>query len=210
MKERLTWRAYAQRRGCSHTAVQKAVKSGKLNRSLIKVGKRVLIDPAIADREWRDNTDPMLQREPESRAGGVAPGTKPPNAGEPKQGGLYGPEAEGAINGAEEEKPQPPGPSLQRLRAYDMGFRAQLSKLELEERTAQLVRASAVSAEGFRTGRELRDHLLRLPARLTQTLMVERDARVCEQTIRTEILRALEAIVKDPLPRVPPATSTDA
>ncbi|MDP3403598.1 MAG: hypothetical protein Q8S03_02840, partial [Brevundimonas sp.] len=45
-------RAYAARRGVSHTAVQKAVRTGRV--TTLADGS---IDPAVADRQWASNTD---------------------------------------------------------------------------------------------------------------------------------------------------------
>jgi hypothetical protein len=59
MAERLSIRAYARRRGVSHTAVQKAIKEGRISR-----GDDGKIDPVKADREWGANTIPA----PESTA----------------------------------------------------------------------------------------------------------------------------------------------
>jgi hypothetical protein len=47
----LSQRAYAAHRGVSHTAVQKAIASGRI--STLADGR---IDPAVADREWDANT----------------------------------------------------------------------------------------------------------------------------------------------------------
>lgn len=46
--------AYAKHRGVTHHAVQKAIKSGRLNRS-VRDGK--IINVALADKEWADNSD---------------------------------------------------------------------------------------------------------------------------------------------------------
>lgn len=200
LKEELSFRAYARHRGVSHTAVEKAVKSKRLVRCLLKRGNRILIDPAIADREWSQATDPAFQRDREQqRSGGTIgapPGTLPPNAGRPKQAGLYGADAEDAAAEAGElgSSEEPRGPSLSRMRAYEMALRAQMTKLDLEERTGQLVRASAVAAESFRVGREVRDALLRIPVRVTGALMAERDAHAFEQALTAEIIKALDAL----------------
>ena len=55
----LSIRAYAAQRGVSHTAVRKAVSSGRL--TLEPDGS---IDAAKADRSWVQNTDPSKTREP--------------------------------------------------------------------------------------------------------------------------------------------------
>jgi phage terminase Nu1 subunit (DNA packaging protein) len=54
---RLTGRAYARLRGLSHTSVQKAIKSGR-----IQADKAGRIDPRAADRAWRTATDPAQVR----------------------------------------------------------------------------------------------------------------------------------------------------
>lgn len=53
--------AYAKHRGVTHRAVQKAIKAGRLNRS-VKDGR--ITDAALADQEWADNSDERKRREP--------------------------------------------------------------------------------------------------------------------------------------------------
>lgn len=53
----LSIRQYAVHRGCSHTAVRKALAAGRI--TALEDGS---IDPAQADREWAAKTDPALQR----------------------------------------------------------------------------------------------------------------------------------------------------
>jgi hypothetical protein len=51
--------AYAVRRGCSHVAVQNAIKTGRLKHSIALDARGVakIADPELADREWAENTD---------------------------------------------------------------------------------------------------------------------------------------------------------
>ena len=51
-------RAYARHRGCTHRAVQVAIASGRI--STLAGGK---LDFAVADREWRENTN-LIHRPP--------------------------------------------------------------------------------------------------------------------------------------------------
>jgi hypothetical protein len=53
----LSIRAYAAKRGCSHTAVRKALAAGRI--TALEDGS---IDPERADREWEANTDRAQQR----------------------------------------------------------------------------------------------------------------------------------------------------
>src|SRR5687768_15296661 len=55
----MSLRAYAVRRNVSLAAVQKAIKEGRLEKSLGEVrGRRAIVDPDLADREWAERTRP--------------------------------------------------------------------------------------------------------------------------------------------------------
>ncbi|MBI4208551.1 MAG: hypothetical protein HY538_02445 [Deltaproteobacteria bacterium] len=55
--------AYARHRGVRLRAVQKAIESGRISTVTDSKGN-LRMDPEVADREWEENTDPALQREP--------------------------------------------------------------------------------------------------------------------------------------------------
>jgi phage terminase Nu1 subunit (DNA packaging protein) len=59
-RKTLTIAGYAKRRGCAHRAVEVAIQSGRLSRSITKDGRKTLIDAALADAEWAANTDESL------------------------------------------------------------------------------------------------------------------------------------------------------
>lgn len=68
--------AYAKRRGLSAEAVCKAVRSGRLERSIVVVrGKPKIADPELADREWENNTRTARPPKPrrDSAASDVVP-----------------------------------------------------------------------------------------------------------------------------------------
>lgn len=203
LREELTFRAYARRRKVSHTAVSKAVRTGRLKRCLRKRGRAILIDPRVADLEWERNTDGAQQREPESKAGGAPRGTVPHNAGKPQET-LFGPEVRRAAAEAqaagETEPPADTGPSLSKVRTTELTYRSELTRLDLEERIGQLVRVSEVAAESFRLGRHVQDALLRIPSRLTGVLMSETDPHEFERTLTNEILKALEILAGERQP----------
>ena len=64
MGQRMTIRGYAERRGCTHETVRRAIAAGRITTE--KDGK---LDPEKADREWTANTAPRM------RSGRTAPGT---------------------------------------------------------------------------------------------------------------------------------------
>lgn len=59
MAEGISLRAYSRRRGCSLTAVQKAIAAGRIK--TLQNGK---IDPDVADAQWTENTNASLRRGP--------------------------------------------------------------------------------------------------------------------------------------------------
>jgi hypothetical protein len=54
-------REYARLRGLDKESVRLAVHDGRLNKSVTKNGTRYDIDPAVADEEWKANTNPAKQ-----------------------------------------------------------------------------------------------------------------------------------------------------
>lgn len=209
LREELSVRAFAKRIGVSHTAVRKAILDGRLRQGLVHRGRRVLVEPVAAAADYHGNTDPTKQRELEERAGGVAPGTKPPNAGRKRQQpGLYGPELEAAAREAGVQlEPGARGPNLQEVRRQHISLQAQLAQLELDERQGKLVRANEVRAEAFRMAREVRNALALLPNRLAPMLAAETDPHTIRQVLAQEISAALESLAAPAAPTAPEAAS---
>lgn len=63
---------YAAARGVTPTAVAAAIKSGRLVKAIVQDGKRIKIDPEIADEEWRANTRSGKGPAPQPIASGAA------------------------------------------------------------------------------------------------------------------------------------------
>lgn len=57
-----TLRGYARHRKCAPSAVDRAIVSGRLHRSVSRDGDQWLIDFQLADREWEANTRPRIDR----------------------------------------------------------------------------------------------------------------------------------------------------
>lgn len=55
MSDLMSVEEYAERRGCSAAAVRKAIRAGRIDAQ--KDGRRYVIDPAAADRDWFERTD---------------------------------------------------------------------------------------------------------------------------------------------------------
>lgn len=73
----ISLRSYATRRGVSVMAVSKAIKAGRLVRSVVRDerGQPKIADPELADREWADNTraDRVPLTGPAAKGGEVPP-----------------------------------------------------------------------------------------------------------------------------------------
>jgi hypothetical protein len=80
-KRPLSLRGYAKHRGVTLGAVQRAIESGRLVKSLTKVnGATKIADPAAADGEWAANTDPARTARPAAGGPQGAPGAPDPAA----------------------------------------------------------------------------------------------------------------------------------
>ena len=171
MSKGLSIRAYAEHRkqkglsGCSPWSVKKALRDGRITRN--EHGK---IEPGIADREWEQNTNPAHRHDPKLLS---------------------------VIDGGQTQPaPEltPPGiPSYSQSRAVKEAYQARIARLQYEEMTGQVVRASAVKAEAFRRARMVRDQILSVPDRLAPVLAAEGDAREVHLLLEEELRKALEA-----------------
>lgn len=161
---------YSRRRGVSHEAVRKAVKVGRLSRSVVfgPTGKARLI-PDLADQEWVANTDSAQQRVP-----AVPPPRPEP---EPDQAPT---------------RDEPKTATFQQARTLREAYMARLAKLEFDEKSGLLVKADAVKNEAFRTARIVRDNLLNIPDRIAAELANETNQFKVHQRLTQEIRRALE------------------
>lgn len=165
MPEVLSAYGYAKHRGVSPKAVLKAIKEGRLEKSVERRGPGWAIDPEIADREWHQNTD----------SGSGWPG----HAVEQASPTAVEPQSDQPISYAE-------------ARAQHERFKARLAQLELEEREGKLVEAEAAKREAFRVARLVRDAMLNIPDRVAAELAAEGNQFKVHQRLTHEIRRALE------------------
>ena len=170
-------RAYARHRGCSHTAIQRAISTGRLAASIVRLpGKPPKVLAAVADQEWDRNRNPAMERDPEaSRPRNPATGPRPAPS-------------------SEDQPAAPPGLNFQQARAVREAYRARLIRLEYEERVGILVRADLVRASAHTAARAVRDHLLSIPGRLREQLAEEVDPDRIAHLIREEIVSSLEGL----------------
>ncbi len=186
---RLTLRAYARHRGVSHTAVRKAIASGR-----IVAAADGTLDPAEADRQWTETTD---LSKPRNSVTGVPKKRRIPGAPSDPLG-VPGPEAADAVNGGSQGDTARLVSSYAASRAAREAFQARLVKLEFEQRSGKLVDADEVRAQIFALGRRARDSLLGIPDRLAPILAGEADAAVVHRLLGEEIERCLTELATAP------------
>ena len=170
--------AYAKRRGVSHTAVAKAVKSGRISRTA-----NGLIDPEAADRQWADNTDP----------------SKPLNSvtGNPRHRRLVDSPSMPTSNPEAITNAQAGGlPPYSQSRAIREAYEARLRKLEYEVRAGKLISADEVKVIAFNIARLTRDKLMGLPDRLAPILAGISDCHETHKLLSAEIRLVCEDLSK--------------
>lgn len=160
----MTQAAYARHRQCSKVAVGKAVKAGRI--SLVNG----LIDPTVADIQWRAN----------SRARVSA-------SAEPAQDLLVQTSAPAAP-----DEPAADGYTISRNRREAAD--AELAELKLAEQQGHLIRVDAVKQALANAFTSTRDSLLQIPSRLSAVLAAETDAAKVHELLQAELYRALEGM----------------
>lgn len=179
MSAGLTARGYARHRRVSHTAVQKALASGR-----ITLGADGRIDPDVADRQWAASTD--LSKPQNSVTGD--PGSRSRSSAARRHAPAT-PRVAGTEGGAQAVPGERVAASYRESLAAREAYRARLAKLDFEERTGKLVSADEVRAVTFRVARATRDQIMGVPARLAPIV-----AAVSEPL---EVQRLLEEALRD-------------
>lgn len=181
-------REYARHADVSHTAVQKAIREGRLSRSVSRDDRgRPKIDAALADEEWQRGTSAShpSARNAEQRINYSRPGTPkmPPDGKPTPEDRAY--------------------PSYAQSRAVKEGYLAQLAKLDFDERSGRLVRVDDVKVRAFQVARRVRDALLNVPIRVVDEIAAIAGELSAEQrhdillTMQREIIQALEELDDD-------------
>lgn len=171
----ITLTAYAKTKGVSVEAVSKAVRVGRLSKSVVfDANNKPRLMPDLADQEWAANTDKAQQRVP------AVPPPRPEPQPEP------------------EPSQEPRTATFQQARTLREAYMARLARLEFEEKSKQVVRVEAVKNEAFKVARTVRDNLLNIPDRIAAELANETNQFKVHQRLTHEIRRALEDMRLEP------------
>lgn len=168
---------YAAHRGVDPSAVTKAIRDGRI--SVVVVNGKELIDPAIADVEWKKNTNEAYMNEQENRKRNKIPETV--DDLETQEGELKSPG----------NKP----PSYSDSRAYREALNVKMKHLEYLQKTGRLVDADEVKREQFNSMRALRDTLLTIPDRIHAQACAITDPQTMHAFLTKEIVKTLESYV---------------
>ena len=177
-------RQYAAHRGVSHTAVGKAISSGRI--SLEPDGS---IDPVTADRQWDAQTDPAKQRGAHARALGTATA-----AGTARASAATRPVPRAAIESVGEtlrEAGADPDPgaggevSFLRARMANEVLKAQTARVRLEKMKGELIDRARATNSVFDLARRERDAWLNWPPRVAANMAAELgvEAHALEQVL---------------------------
>jgi hypothetical protein len=179
-------RAYARHRGVSLRAVQKAIASGRIEKT--PTGQ---VDTEVADRQWQSRTAPRPVAAQQNR---------PPQS-QPRQSGRGDVSQEPESNLVAHNQPRyesrgdlPATSSLDysRARAVNETYRAKLTKIEFEERSEKLVSRDEVRVAAHNKYRIFRDAMLNIPDRVAAVVASEGDSAKVHHILTTEIRRALQ------------------
>ncbi len=173
----LSLRAYARHRGVRLSAVQKAIKSGRI--AVLEDGR---VDPTAADADWTRKTGPRPPR-PRMATTSSASGHR------------------AVVRAPAPDLSDPPrletGVEYHRARAVRENYMARLAKIEFEERTGKVVNRDEVQVAAFNRFRAFRDGMLNIPDRLAAVLAAEGDAARVHELLTTEIRKALLEFADD-------------
>lgn len=156
---------YARRRGVSREAVRKAVQDGRI--TLIN-GK---IDPAVADIQWQQNTNPSQQRSNPQAFIGTGQSHDLPGDGQPAK--LY---------------------DIAAARAKREHFDAQLSEMKALRESGTLVDAASIALALTNAGAQLRTALESIPDKLAARIASESDTAIVHELLVAELGVSLQTI----------------
>lgn len=176
-------REYGRRRGCSDTAVRKAIKAGKIVDGVVrdKKGNVLGIDEAVANNEWALNHDPSILRVTQNGQSSerfVEASTKA-EAPKPLAAGGGSVSSDNSLAAAK------------RARAI---YEAKLKELEYKERSGELVDKKEVYKALYGAGQELRQAFQAIPDRFIDDILAAKSRNEAHQILSNAIADTLECL----------------
>lgn len=201
----LSRRAYAAHRSVSHTAVNKAIKTGR-----ITVEADGTIDPETADAQWSAQTDPSKRR---GGATAQGPGVQQLSSPAPDAPPEVKPVPKSAIASVSETlrdagtEPEPGAEgggemSFMRARMANEVLKAQTAKVRLQKMKGELVDRGKAVAHVFDLARRERDAWLNWPPRVAANMAAELGVeaheleRVLDKYLRQQLAEMAEVKIE--------------
>lgn len=178
----VTFSELATIKGCTKGAVTAAVLSGRISAAVVEKDGRRWLDRDAALELWNRNTRPTHNAKISQPDVIEAP---PPA------------DAEGLRQWVQ-QLPDEAIPALHQSRARREHFQAELAAMQVAQQRGELVSAEDVRREAFRCGREVRDNMLAIPARLAPELAGCNDPRTVYLRLEQEIITALRTLADAP------------
>lgn len=208
----LSLRKYAEHRGVSLAAVQKALASGRIIVAKEEQqGSKTLkyIDPVLADRMWNERTDPQQQRVATRREmGREVPSNKPTDSVPlnlfPE---MQTPEADPPVQGKNSQGTY--GDAYNKARSVKEEYNAKIAEIEYNERLGNLVDKNEMARELFNVASSVQQNLLNIPLQIASIIQARcmafvdeckinpdatLDVKEIEDIISGEIKQSLEGI----------------
>jgi len=176
MSTLLSIREYARRKGCSDTAVHKAIKAEKIVKGVDYTNpKRPKINPDIADKEWSAFKDPDYRRRARNGKEIFEEEVKP---SEP---------VETATNPRTDT-------SLAAAKRAQAVYKAKILELEMKQKQGSLVDRDQVYKALFAAGQEVRSALQAVPDRFIDNILAARSRNEAHSILSNAIADALEKL----------------
>lgn len=189
--------------GVSRPAIAKAVKVGRLAVTDHDDKGRMLFDPDAAMQQWGSNTNPSKARE--RKAGGrprkdgkpaqphVTPTTAPHHPDRPMaHGGKL--QTGSGLRGPREPDGNGKQTTYNEAAALEKHYKAQLAKLEYEQKIGAIVPIENVAQEVEKEYSRVRARLLAIPSKLAPDVALVDDVAQCRVLIEEAITDALNEL----------------
>jgi hypothetical protein len=187
MRELLSLRGYAKHRGCTLSAVQKAIEKGRIT-TVADGNGNTKIDPGVADIQWAQNTNALqqergglLQFEKSQALLAAHAADQLPLANE-KQVGV-------------QTSVQTPGLSAEK--AGTEAVRRKLLEIQLAQKRGELVSVEDVSRAMANKLKAAQEYLNSMADRLAPLLAAETNVDEVDRMLREELRRAMNQIAQE-------------
>lgn len=197
----ISMNAYGKHQGVSHTAVRKAVDSGRLSKSVVRDGDKILINKTLADVEWLKNTDKAKQGA-RKQAEGSASTTTTTNVSKVEQlaskvvdsgtASSVKAQASELLNNMVNEGVL----DINEARALKETFLARMAQLEYNRKLGLLVENAVVRKTAFAIANTVKGRLSALPSRIAPQVLGQTETAVIAGLIQAEVNQCLTELAQ--------------